>query len=66
MITADGDSLAHEAEELAVKIQAQGHHVVSRRMEQCSHAWDKRTKSGTPQYQAKVQAYQLAVDMLNE
>jgi acetyl esterase/lipase len=67
MITADSDSLALEAEELAHKIKAlDGWHVVSQRMEKCSHGWDKHTKPGTPQYEAKERAYQLAVDMLNE
>ncbi|KAJ5124152.1 Alpha/beta hydrolase fold-3 [Penicillium bovifimosum] len=68
MITADGDSLALEAEELAQKIQKlEGWYVVSQRMEpNCSHAWDKTTRAGTPQYEAKERAYQLAFDMLNE
>lgn len=67
MITAEGDSLALEAEELAEKIEEQpGWHVVSQRMAGCSHAWDKRTRAGTPQYQAKERAYGMAVDMLNE
>lgn len=64
MITADGDSLALEAEALAAKIQTEGGHVVSQRMAGCSHAWDKRTLPNTPQSQAKDQAYQLALDML--
>jgi acetyl esterase/lipase len=68
MITADGDTLALEAEELAQKIQKlEGWYVVSQRMEpNCSHGWDKNTRAGTPQYEAKERAYQLAFDMLNE
>lgn len=67
VITADGDSLALEAEDLAQRIKAlEGRHVVTQRMQGCSHGWDKRTRPGTPQYEAKEQAYQLAVDMLNE
>lgn len=67
MITADGDTLALEAEELARKIkELQGWHVVSERMQGCSHGWDKSTRVGTRQYQAKERAYQLAFDMLNE
>ena len=67
VITADGDSLALEAEDLAQRIKAlEGRHVVSERMQGCSHAWDKRTRPGTPQYEAKERAYQLAVNMLNE
>ena len=67
MITADGDTLAPEGEELAQRIKGlEGRHVVSERMRGCSHGWDKRTRAGTPQYQAKERAYQLAFDMLNE
>lgn len=67
MITADGDTLALEAEELTQKIKTlQGWHVVSERMPGCSHGWDKRTRVGTPQYEAKEQAYNLAFTMLNE
>jgi acetyl esterase/lipase len=67
MITADSDHLALEAEELAYKIKdLEGWHVVSQRMDKCSHGWDKHAKPGTPQYEAKERAYQLAVDMLNE
>ncbi|KAJ6087270.1 hypothetical protein N7467_006184 [Penicillium canescens] len=66
MITADGDSLAPEAEELAQKVEElPGRHVVSQRMAGCTHAWDKRTRAGTPQHEAKDRAYKLAVDMLN-
>ncbi|CAG7918211.1 unnamed protein product [Penicillium olsonii] len=66
MITADGDSLALEAEALAEKVQAvEGRHVVIQRMKGCSHAWDKRTAPGTPQSHAKDQAYQVAVTLLN-
>ncbi|KAI3171782.1 hypothetical protein CBS147317_1211 [Penicillium roqueforti] len=69
MITADGDTLAPEGEELAERIKTlPGRHVVSERMRGCSHGWDKdkKTRAGTPQYQAKERAYQLACDMLNE
>lgn len=67
MITADGDTLALEGEELAQKIKKlQGWHVVSERMQGCSHGWDKNARAGTPQYQAKERAYQLAFDMLND
>ncbi|KAJ5632813.1 hypothetical protein N7490_009152 [Penicillium lividum] len=68
MITADGDNLAHEAEELAGRVQKlQDAHVVSQRMVGCSHAWDKTTRPSSPQHlhEAKKRAYQLAVDMLN-
>jgi acetyl esterase/lipase len=66
MITADGDSLALEAENLAQKIEElPGRQVVSQRMAGCTHAWDKRTRAGTPQHEAKIHAYKLAIDMLN-
>ncbi|KAJ5306346.1 hypothetical protein PENANT_c017G10299 [Penicillium antarcticum] len=66
MITADMDSLALEAEKLAQKIEeSPGRHVVSQRMADCTHAWDKRTRAGTPRHAAKELAYKLAVDMLN-
>ncbi|KAJ5154633.1 Alpha/beta hydrolase fold-3 [Penicillium coprophilum] len=66
IITADGDTLALEGEELARKIKRlHGWHVVSERMAGCSHGWDKSTRVGSPQYQAKERAYQLAFDMLN-
>lgn len=65
-ITAAQDNLAFEAEGLAAKIEhAQGkRRVVRRRMEKCVHAWDKSTKPGTIQEQAKNEAYSLAIDML--
>ncbi|KAJ5918323.1 hypothetical protein N7454_010698 [Penicillium verhagenii] len=68
MITADGDNLAHEAEEIAGRLQKlQGWHVVSQRMVGCSHGWDKSTRPSSPQHlhEAKKRAYQLAVEMLN-
>ncbi|KAJ5372681.1 Alpha/beta hydrolase fold-3 [Penicillium concentricum] len=66
IITVDGDTLALEGEELARRIKTlDDRHVVSERMPGCSHGWDKSTRVGTPQYQAKERAYQLAFDMLN-
>lgn len=66
MITAEGDSLALEAEELAEKIETQpGSYVVRQRMAGCNHAWDKRTQTGTPQESAKERAYGLAVELLS-
>ncbi|KAJ5397058.1 hypothetical protein N7509_005171 [Penicillium cosmopolitanum] len=67
VITADCDTLALEAEELATKLQQrQGWHVVCERMESCNHGWDKHTRAGSPQHQAKERAYGLAIDLLNE
>ncbi|KAA8903643.1 Alpha/Beta hydrolase protein [Sphaerosporella brunnea] len=66
IITCAYDSLAPEAEALARKIQAvPGNHVVHRRMEKCDHAWNLTTKEGTPQEQAKKDAYALAADILH-
>ncbi|KAJ5768105.1 hypothetical protein N7533_000688 [Penicillium manginii] len=67
VITADCDTLAPEAEELATKLQQrQGWHVVCERMESCNHGWDKHTRAGPPQLQAKERAYGLAIDLLKE
>lgn len=67
MITAEGDSLALEAEDLAEKLEnQQGWHVVRQRMAGCSHAWDKRTRVGSHQEQAKDLAYTMAIELLNE
>ncbi|OOQ85082.1 putative esterase/lipase [Penicillium brasilianum] len=67
MITAEGDSLALEGEDLAKNLEKlPGRHVVSERMAGCNHAWDKRTRAGTPQREARDRAYAMAVDMLNE
>ncbi|KAJ5153162.1 uncharacterized protein N7482_009640 [Penicillium canariense] len=65
MITAAGDSLAPEGEQLAEQLQQlPGRHVVSERMAGCDHAWDKRTRAETPQRRPRDQAYALALDML--
>lgn len=67
MITADCDTLAPEAEELATKLQQlPSWHVVCERMESCNHGWDKLTRAKPPQLQAKERAYGLAIDLLNE
>ncbi|KAJ5820323.1 CAZyme family CE10 [Penicillium riverlandense] len=68
VVTASGDSLAPEAEDFAHRLQQQpGWHVVLKRMEGCNHGWDKQhPKPGTPQHQAKDDAYRLAIEMLNE
>lgn len=66
MIICEGDSRALEVKELAEKLQHEGHYVVREHMYGCNHGWDNRTRVGTPQRQAKEQAYKLAVEMLNE
>ncbi|KAL2867028.1 putative esterase/lipase [Aspergillus lucknowensis] len=65
IITAAGDSLAPEAERLAVKIgQAAGREVVSRRMESCDHGWNISPKTAA-QRDARDEAYDMVVAMLN-
>lgn len=65
VVTAGGDSLAGEAEELAAKIdQEAGRHVVCQRMRGCNHGWDKRAPAGTMEGDAKEKAYAMAVSML--
>ncbi|KAL2831129.1 Alpha/Beta hydrolase protein [Aspergillus cavernicola] len=64
IITAAGDSLAPEAEELAVKIeQGGGREVVSQRMEGCDHGWNISPKN-TVQREATDKAYNMVVAML--
>lgn len=65
IVTAAQDPFAVEGEELADKLrQVDGRHVVCQRMERCPHGWDKKAKEGTPQGDAKREAYDLAVEML--
>lgn len=66
IITAEMDSLAPEAEELADRLEASGCRVTRRRMDDCGHGWDKTAQPGTPQYTAMEEAYRIAVDVLNE
>ncbi|GAM85509.1 hypothetical protein ANO11243_035160 [Dothideomycetidae sp. 11243] len=64
-ITCACDNLAPDAEELAQRIAAvPGNTAVSERFEGVNHAWDKQTKPGTPQAEAKDRAYRMALDML--
>ncbi|KAJ5682487.1 hypothetical protein N7462_005652 [Penicillium macrosclerotiorum] len=67
MITASGDNMAPEAEELAALVEKQAnHHVVLKRMEHCIHGFDKNTKPGTVAEEAKIRAYSMAAEMLKE
>ncbi|KAL5361278.1 Alpha/Beta hydrolase protein [Aspergillus floccosus] len=67
MVTAAGDNLALEAEELANKISREpGRQVVSQRMQGCRHAWDKNTRVGSIEADAKDKAYSMAVAMLSQ
>lgn len=66
MITAAGDSLAQEAEELAVKLGKEaGGKVVSQRMEGCDHGWNISPKNAV-QREARDQAYNMVFALLNE
>ncbi|KAF4772023.1 hypothetical protein HAV15_011149 [Penicillium sp. str.  len=38
--------------------------ILHRRMENCDHVWDKSYKAGTPQEKAKVEADDLAMELL--
>ncbi|KAL1881070.1 hypothetical protein Plec18167_003612 [Paecilomyces lecythidis] len=65
VITGDQDPFAFEMEEVANKAAAlPGRNVVIKRMEKCTHAWDKDAKEGTIQAQAKDEAYRLAAEFL--
>lgn len=66
MITAAGDSLAPEAEELAVKLGKEaGGKVVSQRMEGCDHGWNVSPKNAV-QREARDKAYNMVFALLNE
>ncbi|KAL4897539.1 Alpha/Beta hydrolase protein [Aspergillus ambiguus] len=66
MLTAAGDSLALEAEELAAKISREpGREVVCQRMQGCNHGWDKNTRAGSIEDDAKDKAYSMAIAMLS-
>ncbi|EXJ86755.1 hypothetical protein A1O3_03709 [Capronia epimyces CBS 606.96] len=65
IITCAGDNLCGEAESVAQRLSDMpGKHVSLRRMEKCNHAWDKSTKPGSVQEQAKHAAYDLAIETL--
>ncbi|KAF7177618.1 hypothetical protein CNMCM7691_005947 [Aspergillus felis] len=69
VVTAELDSSALEAEDLAKKAEAEGiasgRNVVIRRMKECGHAFDKKNKDEAC-VQARDEAYGLAVDMLKK
>lgn len=67
VITAARDNMAPEAEDLAAILQKRSTgHVVSKRMEQCEHGFDKRAVEGSVHARAKETVYAMAVDMLKE
>ncbi|GIJ87112.1 hypothetical protein Asppvi_006015 [Aspergillus pseudoviridinutans] len=69
VVTAELDSSALEAEDLAKKAEAEGvasgRNVVIRRMKECGHAFDKKNKDEAC-VQARDETYGLAVDMLKK
>ncbi|KAJ5492525.1 hypothetical protein N7539_001271 [Penicillium diatomitis] len=65
IITAAQCPFTIEAEALADKIRnGGGKHVLSKRMDDCTHGWDKEAKEGTPQAEAKHQAYEMSASVL--
>ncbi|KAK1149354.1 hypothetical protein N8T08_006577 [Aspergillus melleus] len=65
VVTADGDSLAPEAEALVEKLQTWTNgHVIHFRALRCNHAWDKMANTTTGVI-IRRNAYALAVEMLN-
>ncbi|KAJ5130261.1 uncharacterized protein N7515_006300 [Penicillium bovifimosum] len=65
IITAAQDPFAIEAEKFSDKLNnTDGKYSICRRMEDCAHGWDKEAVDGTPQCEAKMEAYELAVAML--
>ncbi|RDW86255.1 putative esterase/lipase [Aspergillus mulundensis] len=65
IITAAGDSLALEAEQLAVKIRDEGgREVVAARMDGCNHGWNVSPKNAVER-EARDKAYNMVVAMLN-
>ena len=67
VITAGYDSLADEGQRLALKLKKDpSRNVVHERMAKCNHGWDKLAKVGTPEWDLKSRAYDLAVQMLSK
>jgi acetyl esterase/lipase len=65
MVTAAQDPFAIEAETLSETLnRTEGKYSVCQRMDNCAHGWDKEAIRGSSQCDAKIEAYDLAVDML--
>ncbi|KAJ5217163.1 hypothetical protein N7468_010171 [Penicillium chermesinum] len=57
--------MASEAEDFVSALQKQSDNLVKfKRMEGCTHGFDKRTTDGTEHAKAKKMAYEMAVEML--
>ncbi|KAA8651312.1 hypothetical protein EYZ11_002605 [Aspergillus tanneri] len=64
-VTAAQCNMAVEAEDLANRIgEVEGKEVVVQRFEGCGHAWDKVAKVGTKNWDKKVRAYGMVVELL--
>ncbi|KAJ5467481.1 hypothetical protein N7475_005233 [Penicillium sp. IBT 31633x] len=67
IITAAQDPFAIEAEKLSKKLNdTEGKYSAYQRMDNCAHGWDKEAVQGTSQCEAKMEAYELAVTMLQK
>lgn len=65
ILTAACDNLCMEGEALAARIEeAGGRNIVRRRFEKVNHAWDKRSPPGSLAEAAKIESYDMALQML--
>ncbi|GAD96371.1 esterase/lipase, putative [Paecilomyces variotii No. 5] len=65
VITGDQDPFAFEMEEVGNRAAGlPGRNVIIKRMEQCTHAWDKNAQEGTLQAKAKDEAYKSTAEFL--
>jgi acetyl esterase/lipase len=65
IVTAAQDPFAIEGEKLSEALNnTPGKRAVCQRMDNCAHGWDKEAIQGTSQCDAKMEAYDLAVEML--
>lgn len=66
VITAGYDNLAGHAEKLVERLREDENRVVvHERMDRCNHGWDKFARKGSREWELKVRAYEMAVQMLN-
>lgn len=67
IVTASGDTLAPEAEDLAVRLKRDGgRRVVSLSVEDARHAFDKGPERGSKEWEQREEAYSLIVLTLKE
>lgn len=66
VITAGYDTLAGYAENLVKRLREDSKRVVvHEQMDRCDHGFDKFARRGTRQWELKMRAYEMAVQMLN-